>query len=565
MPTPISTTHAIQAAHNGFDADKVWTVFAGPASTSKASGAFARASWHASAAGVADSAAISERKKREPESKNLRSWLRTYRELRKLKEERRQEFMSLLGDYLVTVPGTPTVERWLGEIALQELKHRAHKLSGLSAASGLRLVKIDMRGRRPVGEALDPVSMLTKKEASVASSGKGTVAWPASKFAIQAQAIYREFYGTKSAPGRDLAPLTPAEQCKKRLMGSKPTLGRVVSESKKSIEALRKKHSDSLKAGVEAVRAGAREGPLGELPMLASDGGGGANSKSGKTQMLEAIQEATSLRLKGAPEAEASSEMPPSKKSKLNPIDQQAQILDAKRQALVRAAPGTLPEYVGPRGEGWQDGDEKKCSKKLGAAPAGACWTGSSNKPNPVVYWGPGASDLSEPLRRSYLERLGATEGKRLTHADIVVVDSVAGRWESSEALGARLWGRCLADLEWVKSSKKAGTVLEFRSVFMLSKKLYLSDAFRKQWPEHARLLVKASTKAASLMPGTLAASSSKKCKTTRCFTVLLGKKPADDKKGISLLADAERVALPVVSKHAWGLEHCVSALTLSA
>ena len=188
----------LQAVHNDFDPDAVWRVFCGPAS-SKNSGAFARAKWHASPAGLADaeSQRVSDSKKRlrEPESKNLRAWLRTYRDFRKAKDqENRKNFLSLLGDYLVTVPGTPTVERWLGEIALQELKHRAHKLSGLSAAGGLRLVKVDLQGRRPVGEVLDPVRMLTKDGASVTSVGGGTAVWPASKFAIQAQTIYKDFF-----------------------------------------------------------------------------------------------------------------------------------------------------------------------------------------------------------------------------------------------------------------------------------------------------------------------------------------------------------------------------------
>ena len=561
--------------HNGFDADAVWRAFSGPA-TSKNSGAFARAMWHASPAGVADSAALAERRKREPDSKNLRAWLRTYRDVRKAKDQtHRKAFMSLLGDYLVTVPGTPTVERWLGEIALQELKHRAHKLSGLSAASGLRLVKVDLRGRRPVGEVLDPVRMLTKEEGGVTSAGQGSVAWPASKFAIEAQSIYREFFGTRAGAGRDLMPLTPEEQSKKRHQASKPALGRLPAKSDKTVEALRKKHSNSLKAGMEAARAGAREGHLGELPMPAASSSAGTTNS--KTQMLQAVREATQLRLKGAPQPEAASEMPPDKKRKLNPIEKQAHIQDLKRRALVNAAPGTLPDYVGPRGDGWRENAGSSCKNSVSAS-AGMCpglHLSGLGKKNPIVYWGPGASDVSDPLRCGYLERLGGSEGKKLHRADIVVVDSVAGRWESSEALGARLWGKCLVDLEWLKSNKKAGTALEFRSVFTQDKTLYLSDDFRKQWPEHARLLVKASVMASSMTPKSFAvakpgcSSSSSGSKSTvvkkKCFTVILGKKPETDKKGISLLSDAERVALPAVSKRSWGLEHCVSALTLAA
>ena len=125
------------------------------------------------------------------------------------------------------------------------------------------------------------------------------------------------------------------------------------------------------------------------------------------------------------------------------------------------------------------------------------------------------------------------------------------------------LWGKCLVDLEWVKSSKKAGTSLEFRNVFDMKQKVYMSDKFRKQWPEHAELLVKASLKAASVTPMTF--KGSKKTALKKCFTVLSGKRPDNDKKGIALLSDAERVSLPVVSKNHWGLEHCLAAFTLAA
>ena len=189
-----------------------------------------------------------------------------------------------------------------------------------------------------------------------------------------------------------------------------------------------------------------------------------------------------------------------------------------------------MPDYVGPRGEAWKNDDGAGKNKKSAAAAVGASSAGLLSKKDPKVYWGPGADDLSELRRRGYLERLGATEeSKKLRHADIVVVDSVPGRWESPAAFGARLWGKCLVDLEWVKSSKKAGTSLEFRNVFDMKKKFYMSDKFRKQWPEHAELLVKASLKAASVTPMTF--KGSKKTALKKCFTVLSGKRPDNDKE----------------------------------
>jgi hypothetical protein len=43
---------------------------------------------------------------------------------------RRAAFLAVLEDYLVVLPGTPVVERWLGEVAMQEVGGRAHKEPG---------------------------------------------------------------------------------------------------------------------------------------------------------------------------------------------------------------------------------------------------------------------------------------------------------------------------------------------------------------------------------------------------------------------------------------------------
>ena len=94
-----------------------------------------------------------------------------------------------------------------------------------------------------------------------------------------------------------------------RHLESKPALGRLPSKGGKTVEVLRQKHSKSVRAGIEAVRAGASEGHLGPLPTPAA-----TTNICSKEQMLQAVQEATRLRLTGVSEVEPE-EQPSKKKS----------------------------------------------------------------------------------------------------------------------------------------------------------------------------------------------------------------------------------------------------------
>ena len=150
-----------QAVHCNKDADAVWRVFAGAVGLGS-TGAFARAKWHASAVGIVEAGHDEARQKlgREPESKNLRAWLRTYRDFISVVSDGRSDFMEILSDYLVAVPGTPIVERWFGQLKLTELKHRAHKLGVKSEADSLRVMFQDILGRRPAGDVLNATRLL---------------------------------------------------------------------------------------------------------------------------------------------------------------------------------------------------------------------------------------------------------------------------------------------------------------------------------------------------------------------------------------------------------------------
>ena len=164
---------------------------------------------------------------REPESKNLRAWLRTYRDLISVVSDGRSDFMEILSDYLVAVPGIPIVERWFGQLKLTELKLRAHKLGVKSEADSLRVMFQDILGRRPAGDVLNATRLLCNSLPAAASRGGHAVVLPASKFAVACQGVYREFFGEQTMPGRALAPITPAQAAAQRHQNSKPHLGRV--------------------------------------------------------------------------------------------------------------------------------------------------------------------------------------------------------------------------------------------------------------------------------------------------------------------------------------------------
>jgi hypothetical protein len=519
-----------QAIHSNVNVDAAWRAFAGPGT-----GAFARAKWHANPAGIV-SMADGRSGAREPESPNLQAWRRTYKDLLKTKDkECRKDLLVLLSDYLVAVPGSPTVERWLGEIKFLELKHRAHKLAVSSVAAALRLLKCDLRGRRPPGTILDPTELLCKATHGVTHGGANVV-FPASGFMLSSQRIYREFHGERVLPGRDLIPVSVSEQVAGRHRASKPCIGRIQKLSSTSVAVRMREHSAGLKAGAAAFHAGVREGVLGEVaPPTAA-------APSHLSQMVAAVKVASALRSASSSgsvkkrERDAVDEDSPT-----GPVAKQARILETKRHAHIDAPPGQMPDYVGPRGEQW-----------LATVPTAKLPEGNLPKlqEHPKVFFGDG---IPEVLKRECLGNVNGTLCKKSRHADVVIVDSIAGRWESVDAMSARLWGRSLADTQWALSKMKKGSRLAFRSVLQENLRVFMSDGFAAEWPQHAKLLRHAS----------LTASEAKKAK---CFVLVCGMKPEGDKSSVSLLSTSEVDALPVhKGNKEFGLRALLQRITFAA
>ena len=113
-----------------------------------------------------------------------------------------------------------------------------HGSQHVFAEDMVKLVKQDRRGRRPKDCPLNAQSELVRPgpaQVSGGESGPGrTVVYPATKYALECQAIYKEFFGAKRLPSRSLMTPTPEEQAQARILASKPHLGRVPGTSSQS-------------------------------------------------------------------------------------------------------------------------------------------------------------------------------------------------------------------------------------------------------------------------------------------------------------------------------------------
>jgi hypothetical protein len=202
----------------------------------------------------------------------------------------REDLLDVCSDYLVGNPGTPVVERWLGEVALVELKRKAHKLGIWNIQAELQILKQDIRGRRRAHQKLEGMKELVRGTPGQASRG-GTVVFPASPFGVDSQKAYKEFYGSKSLKGRSLEPVTPEEQAQALRDLKKPHLGamRKMDNNAKIPEHL-KRHSQGVASGILAYQQGHTQGPLGSV--VASTG----PSEPAIKTMVATIKEVTRRR-----------------------------------------------------------------------------------------------------------------------------------------------------------------------------------------------------------------------------------------------------------------------------
>ena len=375
---------------------------------------------------------------------------------------------------------------------MQEAKHRARKIDIERLESMVRIIKQDLKGRRPVPNEFDPKELLVKPVPGRAHGG-GIVVWPATQFAVQCQAIYGEFFGKRCLPARNLLPKTPEQLAESRVMAAKPCLSVPVSQKAAVSGTLTKhlrEHASSVKRGIAALEMGADRGPLGAIPRQGLVGDELGTLK----QMVEAVgqldhdrhcYEPNSKRPKTAAAAAAAAAAASSSSSGGQEAQaaKQLEILAAKRQAAVAAVAGVAPEYVGPRGERWQK--EVEDLRRTVPMPSELSYDAAIK-----VFMGPGCMPCQT------LTRLGLTVKDKLRHCDVVVVDSIGSRWEEVAALEARLYGLRLADAAWVMSRQKVGACVVFARQVDKRHSIYLSEAFQVEQPNVAKALLLASARA---------------------------------------------------------------------
>ena len=219
-------------------------------------------------------------------------------------------------------------------------------------------------------------------------------------------------------------------------------------------------------------------------------------------------------------------------------IEKQTRISNKKCDAVASAPAGQMPQFVGSRGETWQP-EADAVPNIAQTIPVPAFKTGALG-----IFVAPGTIRPSNTI----LESMCASLRAHAHHADIVLVDSVYGQWDSPSALIARLLGLCLADVLWLQSRRQSGIAISFRPAVQERMVFYVSAAFKEQWPDHVKTLQLAERKAPKPMLDAL----------SKGFRVLLGSRP-NDAKGFSLLSTTELAALAVRKKHHIGLKDLIA------
>lgn len=181
------------------------------------------------------------------ESPSTIAWLKTLSELTREQKRSRKLAITVVTAGLVLLTGTCSVERWLGELSLQEMKRRAHKVSMYSLQSAMKLNLQDQTGRR-VGMSVDPLCLLKLPLVP------GPEQQP-SLYGNEVREAYRMMYGEKKLPGRSSAEAAACD----RLLETKPKLSRVVPASEDEVVTLRSTLSKHARAVAESVKASPKQ------------------------------------------------------------------------------------------------------------------------------------------------------------------------------------------------------------------------------------------------------------------------------------------------------------------
>ena len=165
------------------------------------------------------------------------AWARTLQSLDARQRSARPLAVRVIQKSLAILTGTQNVERFLGEVRLIELKHRARALGNEILESSLKLNTQTFQGRR-LGGSFNTDELVL----SVSASAQKNVQYRASKYAVQAQQAYREFFGDRQLASRALD-RAATRSC------APPPLGRVQkpgSEAQVTLQGERQKHTKAI-------------------------------------------------------------------------------------------------------------------------------------------------------------------------------------------------------------------------------------------------------------------------------------------------------------------------------
>jgi hypothetical protein len=457
------------AERNGFNADEVAQTFVG--GVGGQTGAFRRAQWHASPSGIVGEATVNQARHgafREPDNKNLRAWLRTWRNLAKA-TSKSAEFVSILEDYLCIVPGTPVVERWLGQVAMHELKGRCHHLDSISLADATRLCQQDLSGRNLAhsnhpGRARE---LLIKTAATTTRSG-GLVIYPATDFALHSQRVFAEFFGEIALQGRSLVPVTPQEIMAQEHARCKPQLGHLVKASSSAKTSVTKKHAGAVKDAI--------------LVLERSRKGESAATPSALQRMVQEQKNVAEERKELFPLQRENLSAQVRSGKRILPEDRAKEddVRARKRLATLAAHPNQIPEFVGSRGDVWRAENESAQTHR-----------------GVVKEWKERTIFIASCSKVTANDWVGSTvptrSEKKAHMANIVVVNRISAAWHSVDALNARLYGAWLVDDEWLGTKGKKGSRCVFSASVVQKRTFYLGDSFAAESLDYCKALEKAS------------------------------------------------------------------------
>ena len=513
------------ATHEAMDGEQLWQELTSTSSddggdAAPALGLFGRAKWHLTQ-DCANSAA---------------AWLKT---LASLKNQQRPLAARLIRKALVIQTGTASVERWLNQIALTEMKHRANSLHIYNLESAVKLNVQSCFGRR-IGCRFDPNSIL---------EGQPQHCKP-SRFGVAVADAYREWFGEKSTPARRGVPGH----------GDRPSLGFLhAAKSERSTTNVLKNHSKAIGLAMSAStskssgrtqkeRLQDMVNAVDEVAMArngapSSSTVGAASSASGskkarvdsdngdkclggiETEKKESEKEKTQKDKKKKKEKDDKKEKG-NKQEKDDKKEKDKKEKDKKekdKQKDKKKHDDKEKKRNRAEESEEEEGPGMKKSRALAAEVVEhqqniaevqlrvAKEAGPGGKPTYVdargglskglTLKGARSSLAAAPLRslgvkvflpsdvpkKTDCSRFKAVSDARA--ADVVVVKDLAAGLYTPESLVARLYGLRVVGLEWYESKGSKGETVCYAPAFHFHLHLWLSPAFVMRHPEHCLVL----------------------------------------------------------------------------